>query len=138
MFCWSVVPYQQAEKGCYDNEKISFFLCLEKAVQEKQCSLRLHWCSKSSLQCWNLPCSASWLLQQSTCRSLQRENVPSTLLKESSLQQTTAYREKVGLLFMAHFHKKYLPSYSCPAPTAKQQPSSIKKCKEIFAKPTLP
>lgn len=77
-------------------------------------------------------------VQQTTYRSLQRENAPSTLLKESSLQQPTAYREKVGLLFMAHFHKKYLLSYSCPAPTAKQQPSSIKKWKEIFAKPTLP
>lgn len=106
MFCWPVAPYQQAEMGCYDYEKISFLLYLDKAVQEKQCSLRLHWCSK--LQCW-------YQLQQ---EYLQRENAPSTLLKESSLKQPTAYTEKVGLLFMAHFHKKYLPSYSCPAPTA--------------------
>lgn len=61
MFCWLVAPYQQAEKGCYDNEKISFCLYPDKAVQEKQRSLRLHWCSKSSLHCWHIPCSTEYL-----------------------------------------------------------------------------
>ena len=71
--------------------------------------------------------------------AFREESLPPLPWRNHSLKQPTACREKVGLLFMPdNFIQSTFHALPFPAPTAKQQPSSIKKYKDIFVNPILP